>query len=476
VAPTPFPTPATRRRRYVYPTPSPTPATRRRWYVYPTPRPTTATRRRRYISPTPSPTPARDNCLFWIFCSSPTPSPTPSPTWLTRRRRYVAPTPFPTPATRRRRYVYPTPSPTPATRRRRYVYPTPRPTTATRRRRKGPAYPTPGPSTATRRRQYVSPTPPPTSPKKFNGHSASPTKAQCDDLKRGCDAKSVADLAGLPKGGRRSKLNLAISAVCGYRAEICSGHDTSCEAGRSACTAGDLACVTGRFVGPWGVLGCAAVTLSCLTPYAEKAICGAADLVQRRRRRRTPSPTQHPTRDVRRRRRRRRTPAKEENASTGHDPVSKLVEFADMPTSQYTGAVKKTFEVGFGINIGIYDTGKSQFKAGSLVRSSLSGRRSMAIRFEALIQGLNSTEASKVEQASAQLTGPLLAQGIARAKVVLGPMSETVNLPNAAAITVRKTAHVRHGASGGVTSAVASFGLMGLAVAMGIRHLELSLT
>merc|ERR1712232_452296 len=56
--------------------------------------------------------------------------------------------------------------------------------------------------------------------------------------------------------------------------------------------------------------------------------------------------------------------------------------FANLQAGDYTGKVKETYEVGYGIALGIYNTTAKAYKFGCSVTSSIKARRSVTVEFK----------------------------------------------------------------------------------------------
>lgn len=120
--------------------------------------------------------------------------------------------------------------------------------------------------------------------------------------------------------------------------------------------------------------------------------------------------------------------------------LSRTIVFEHITAAEYTGELKRTFEAGFAIAIGLYNITAAALNTGATLDSrvsNLSHRRgqtqSTSIVFQAIAQGFTSADARAPILATKSLTANAMVAGIVQAKGVLGT---SVDVPMAASVRV----------------------------------------
>ena len=132
--------------------------------------------------------------------------------------------------------------------------------------------------------------------------------------------------------------------------------------------------------------------------------------------------------------------------------ISQTMKFGDLSAAQYVGDTKTTYEVGYGISIGVYNSSANPpgYLLGATVNSSVA-RRSISVTFSAKIPAGNGAVVTLAQAASTKastITPTSFSANVATAATAL---SLSVAAPNASSITATSP-DVSGGASGSDSS------------------------
>lgn len=110
--------------------------------------------------------------------------------------------------------------------------------------------------------------------------------------------------------------------------------------------------------------------------------------------------------------------------------ITHKATFANLQAGDYTGKVKETYEVAYGIAIKIYDVAAKQYRFGSSVTSSVTTRRSVSVKF---VGSAHHSMAATAQSAAKAITPASLVENIKAANTATG---NNVAVPTAAQVAV----------------------------------------
>jgi len=110
--------------------------------------------------------------------------------------------------------------------------------------------------------------------------------------------------------------------------------------------------------------------------------------------------------------------------------ISHIVTFDNLQAGDYTGNVKETYEVAYGIAIKIYDAAEKRYKFGCSVTSSITTRRTVSVKF---VGSVHHSMAATAQSAAKAITPASLVKNIKAANTATG---NNVAVPTAAQVAV----------------------------------------